>query len=161
MAARIDAATLQTGHRAYPMRLGALGDRGAAGLDRDVLDGVLALDRAGALDRDRRWPPRSCSARELYEWVDGNPRVRMVRTEVTNDPGRIAQQPHGCSVNSALEVDLFAQANASQINARIHSGFGGQTDFIVGALHAPGGRRSSRCGRGTPRPTAPRSCPCS
>ena len=42
------------------------------------------------------------------------------------------------SVNTALEVDLFGQANASRINARIYSGFGGQTDFIVGALHSAG-----------------------
>ena len=40
------------------------------------------------------------------------------------------------SINTALQVDLFGQANASRIGARIHSGFGGQTDFIVGALHS-------------------------
>ena len=44
------------------------------------------------------------------------------------------------SVNSALQVDLFAQANASRLGARIHSGFGGATDFLVGALHSPGGQ---------------------
>ena len=64
----------------------------------------------------------------------------MLRTEKTNDPGLIAQQRFMTSVNTALEVDLFGQANASRINARIHSGFGGQTDFIVGALHSPGGQ---------------------
>ena len=42
--------------------------------------------------------------------------------------------------DAALQVDLFGQANASRINARIHSGFGGQTDFIVGALHSEGGQ---------------------
>lgn len=44
------------------------------------------------------------------------------------------------SVNTALQVDLFAQANASRIYSRIYSGFGGQTDFIVGALHSDGGQ---------------------
>ena len=44
------------------------------------------------------------------------------------------------SVNSALQVDLFAQANASRVHGAIYSGFGGQTDFVVGALHSPGGR---------------------
>ena len=77
---------------------------------------------------------------ELLDWVDGNERVRMTRTEVTNDPGRIARNPAMVSVNTALQVDLFGQANASRIQARIHSGFGGQTDFIVGALHSPGGQ---------------------
>ncbi|MFD0533763.1 acetyl-CoA hydrolase/transferase C-terminal domain-containing protein [Actinomadura luteofluorescens] len=43
------------------------------------------------------------------------------------------------SVNSALQVDLFAQANASRVRGAIYSGFGGQTDFVVGALHSPGG----------------------
>ena len=43
-------------------------------------------------------------------------------------------------MNTALQVDLFGQANASRIGARIHSGFGGQTDFIVGAMHSPGGQ---------------------
>jgi acyl-CoA hydrolase len=44
------------------------------------------------------------------------------------------------SVNTALQVDLFGQANASRVGNRIYSGFGGQTDFIVGAMHSPGGQ---------------------
>jgi len=63
----------------------------------------------------------------------------MRRTEVTNNPGRISHTPAMISVNSALQVDLYGQANASRIKGRIYSGFGGSTDFIVGALHSPGG----------------------
>jgi acyl-CoA hydrolase len=44
------------------------------------------------------------------------------------------------SVNSALEVDLFAQANAAHVRGRVHSGFGGQSDFVAGALHSVGGQ---------------------
>jgi acyl-CoA hydrolase len=44
------------------------------------------------------------------------------------------------SVNTALQVDLYAQANASRVGGRIYSGFGGQTDFVVGALHSQGGQ---------------------
>jgi Acetyl-CoA hydrolase/transferase C-terminal domain len=44
------------------------------------------------------------------------------------------------SINGALQVDLFAQANAARVHGMIYSGFGGQTDFVVGALHSPGGR---------------------
>ena len=44
------------------------------------------------------------------------------------------------SVNTALQVDLFCQANASRVHGLIYSGFGGQTDFVVGALHSPGGQ---------------------
>ncbi len=55
-------------------------------------------------------------------------------------PALIARQPAMTSVNGALQVDLFAQANAARVKGAIYSGFGGQTDFVVGALHSPGGR---------------------
>jgi acyl-CoA hydrolase len=104
-------------------------------------DGVVQLDAAGALAPGA---PLVASfvfgSAELYSWVDRNPRVRLMRTEHTNDPARIARQPLVTSINSALQVDLFAQVNASRIGARIYSGFGGQTDFLVGALHSPGGQ---------------------
>jgi acyl-CoA hydrolase len=63
----------------------------------------------------------------------------MLRTEVTNDPSEIARHPRMTSVNSAMQVDLFGQANASWAGGRIYSGFGGQSDFVVGALHARDG----------------------
>jgi len=63
-----------------------------------------------------------------------------MRTERVNDPGAIAQQAQMTSVNAALQVDLFDQANASRMNGRIYSGFGGSTDFVVGAMHSRGGR---------------------
>ena len=77
---------------------------------------------------------------ELYDWLDRNPRVRMLRTEKTNAPGLIARHPRMTSINGALQVDLFAQANAARVRGMIYSGFGGQSDFVVGALHSPGGR---------------------
>jgi len=104
-------------------------------------DGVLSLIEHGAMDPDRPIVASfSIGSAELYRWMHRNELVRMCRTETTNDPAQIAEQRMMTSVNTALQVDLFGQANASRINARIHSGFGGQTDFIVGALHSPGGQ---------------------
>jgi acyl-CoA hydrolase len=77
---------------------------------------------------------------ELYAWVDRNPRVSMRRTETTNEPALIARNDLMTSVNTAIQVDLYAQANASRVRGKIFSGFGGQTDFIVGALHSRGGQ---------------------
>ena len=103
-------------------------------------DGVLELERTGRLDPEQPITASFCfGSSELFAWADRNPRIRMLRTEKTNDPGTIAKQPQVTSVNSALQVDLFAQANASRVNGHIYSGFGGQTDFIVGALHSAGG----------------------
>jgi acyl-CoA hydrolase len=138
-----DGATLQLGIGAVPDAvLAALQGRRGLGVWSEMFsDGVLVLDRDGALDRDR---PVTASfafgTEELYRWIDRNPRVRMLRTEKTNDPGLIARQPAMVSVNGALQVDLFAQANAARVHGMIYSGFGGQTDFVVGALHSPGGR---------------------
>jgi acyl-CoA hydrolase len=144
VAARVpDGATIQMGIGGIPdATLLALGDRKGLRIWTEMFsDGVLELDRKGALDSEH---PLTASfifgTRELYDWLEGNHRVRMMRTEHTNDPGLISQQRMMTSVNSALEVDLFGQANASRINARIFSGFGGQTDFIVGAIHSPGGQ---------------------
>jgi len=104
-------------------------------------DGVLGLHKAGALDDDI---PLTASfifgSRELYDWLHLNKKVRINRTEVTNNPGNIERQAQMTSVNAALQVDLFDQANASRIKGHIYTGFGGSTDFIVGALHSRGGQ---------------------
>ena len=138
-----DGATLQAGIGEVPDATiaGVLERRGLRIWTEMFSDGVLALEEAGALDRET--PVRTSFAfgsQELYDWVDDNPRVRMLRTETTNSPAEIARQPAMTSINTALQVDLFDQANASRIGARIYSGFGGQTDFTVGASHSPGGR---------------------
>ena len=138
-----DGATLQAGIGAVPdaALLGLAGRRGLRVWTEMFSDSVLALERAGALDTE---VPLTASflfgSPELYDWVDGNERIVMRRTEITNDPALIGRNRAMVSVNTALQVDLFGQANASRIRARIHSGFGGQTDFIVGALHSPGGQ---------------------
>jgi acyl-CoA hydrolase len=104
-------------------------------------DGLLVMERHGALEAGQ---PLVASflfgSQALYEWADRNPRLSLRRTEEVNDPGRIACNPGMTSLNTALEVDLFDQANASYRQGRIYSGFGGQLDFVVGALHARGGR---------------------
>ena len=105
-----------------------------------ISDGVLTLHRAGALDPDH--PVTSSfliGSPELYGWADRNDGLQMRRTETVNDPSRIAEQRAMLSVNAAMQVDLFAQANASFVDNRIHSGFGGQPDFVTGALHSSGG----------------------
>ncbi|MEO0025115.1 MAG: hypothetical protein RL196_1556 [Actinomycetota bacterium] len=104
-------------------------------------DGVLGLQRAGALDPDIAITASFIfGSRDLYDWLHLNREVRMLRTEKTNDPGVIARQAKMTSINAALQVDLFDQANASRVRGEIYSGWGGSTDFIVGALHARGGQ---------------------
>ena len=144
VAARVhDGATLQAGIGAVPdAALRSLTTRRGLRVWTEMFsDSIFALEQAGALDRNVKISASFIfGSPELMEWVDGNDRIKMLRTEITNDPARIARNQAMVSVNTALQVDLFGQANASRINARIHSGFGGQTDFIVGALHSEGGQ---------------------
>ncbi|MDX6416179.1 MAG: hypothetical protein QOG28_799, partial [Trebonia sp.] len=138
-----DGATVQAGIGAVPdaVLAGLHGRRGLAVWSEMFSDGVLGLAKAGALDPGR---PVTASfafgSADLYAWMDRNLDVRMLRTETVNDPARIARCQRMASVNSALQVDLLAQANATWVGGRVHSGFGGQTDFVVGALHSPGGQ---------------------
>lgn len=144
IAARIpDGATLQLGIGAIPdaTLLSLHSHRNLRVWTEMFSDGVLQLEEQGALD-----PYETLSAsflfgsQHLYEWVDENPRVRMVRTERSNDPALISRHAAMTSVNAALQVDLYGQANASRIRGKIYSGFGGSTDFIVGAMHSTGGQ---------------------
>jgi acyl-CoA hydrolase len=138
-----DGATLQAGIGAVPdaVLAGLHRRRGLAVWSEMFSDGVLGLAKAGALD-----PAKPVTASfafggpDLYAWLDRNSDVRMLRTETVNDPARIARCQRMTSVNSALQVDLLAQANATWVHGKVHSGFGGQTDFVVGALHSPGGQ---------------------
>jgi len=104
-----DGSTLQMGIGQVPdATLRALADRRELAIWSEMVsDGVMRLDRLGALAPER---PIVCSflfgSPELYSWVDENPRVRMTRTEIANDPSRIAAHSAMVSVNTALQVDL-------------------------------------------------------
>ncbi|MFI5036541.1 MAG: acetyl-CoA hydrolase/transferase family protein [Acidimicrobiales bacterium] len=125
-----DAAAAQLGHKRY---LGVWSELAS--------DGVMHLERAGSLDSSRPVVATFLfGTPELYAWADDNPRLLMKRTETVNDPAQIASRPAMLAINTALQIDLHAQANASYVGGVIYSGFGGQPDFVSGALHSPGGQ---------------------
>lgn len=138
-----DNSTLQMGIGAIPDAVleGLVHRKGLRIWTEMFSDGVLELFKRGALDAQM---PLTASflfgSQELYDWLHLNRSLRMLRTEKTNDPGQISKQAKMTSINAALEVDLFDQANASYVHGQIYSGIGGSTDFIVGALHARGGQ---------------------
>lgn len=138
-----DGATLQLGIGEIPdAALDGLRGKRNLGIWSEVIgDGVLELDQAGALDATRTLTTSALmGSAQLYAWAHRNEQLRVLRTETTNSPAIIATQPLMTSINTALQVDLYDQANAASVNAKVYSGFGGQSDFTVGALHAPGGQ---------------------
>ena len=139
----VDGGTVQMGIGQIP-DAAAASLRGCTGLgiwSEMVSDGVMALDRAGALDSGRDLSASFLfGSPELYEWADDNPQLVMHRTEVVNDQARNDSHHAMQSINTALQDDMFVQANATYVRSRVYSGFGGQPDFVSGALHSAGGQ---------------------
>ena len=138
-----DGGTLQLGIGEIPdATLAGLKAKKNLGIWTEMIsDGILELQQAGALDPDRKLVSSFVlGSADVYNYLHLNDDVRILRTETTNSVGQIARNPGMTSINTALQVDLYDQANASRIGNRIFSGFGGQTDFTVGAVHAPGGQ---------------------
>ncbi len=82
-------------------------------------DGVLNMEEANALDEG---VPITASfafgTKRLYEWMHLNRRIRMFRTEKTNDPSQIGRQARMTSINGTMQIDLYDQANASRIRGK-------------------------------------------
>ena len=155
-----DGATLQLGIGAVPDAVlsSLTGRRGLRIWSEMFSDGVLPLDELGCFDTD---VPLTASfvfgSQRLYDWLDGNRRVRMRRTETTNNPGRISRTPSMISVNSALQVDLYGQANASRIRAGSTRGSAGPRLRRGTAL--AGGHAFIALRPGIRAHKSPRSCP--
>ena len=76
----------------------------------------------------------------LYDMLNYNPGVRLLRGEYVNDPTIVSMNDNFVSVNSCLSIDLAGQVCSESIGPTQYSGSGGQVDMAVGATHAKGGR---------------------
>jgi acyl-CoA hydrolase len=77
--------------------------------------------------------------RPLFDRCAEDVRIRFEPASFTHDIRTLAGIRRLVAVNSALEVDLFGQANAEFIDGRQVSGVGGLTDFLRGARLSDGG----------------------
>lgn len=78
---------------------------------------------------------------DLYRWLDNNQKVLFERTEIVNDPG-VVQKINGFhAINTALQVNLYGEVNATMGpgGQRISSP-GGQVEFMTGASRAQNGK---------------------
>jgi acyl-CoA hydrolase len=78
--------------------------------------------------------------KELYDFLDDNPSIALMRATYVNNPFVIAQNDNMVSINTGLEVDLTGQICSESIGPKQWSGIGGQSDFAIGAIHAKNGR---------------------
>ena len=151
-------AILQFGIGAIPNAIaGILADRGPGHFaihTEMISDGIMRLHRAGAI-RNRKplydgvtVATFALGSRALYDWLDGNPDVRILPVTAVNGPGVLVQLPELTSINGAIAIDLAGQVAADTIAGRQYSGTGGHEAFVSGAGSAPGGR-SFLCTRAT------------
>ena len=143
-----DGATMQMGIGALPNAvLKFLFEKKDLGIHSELIsDGVIDLVEAGIVNGSRKslHPGKiTCGfllgTQRLYEWVDNNPMVELLRTEYVNDPFVVAQNDRMVAINSAIEVDFTGQVCADSIGTKMHSAVGGQLDFIYGASRSKGG----------------------
>jgi len=137
-----DGAAVQIGLGKVPDALMArLTDRRGLRLHSGMLsDGARRLVEAGALDPAHR--PVSCvhvGTRAYYEWLAGRGEFAVVDCEATHTPQALAGVPGLVAINSAIEVDLFGQANLEMLGTRAISGVGGAPDFARAAALDPEG----------------------
>lgn len=68
------------------------------------------------------------------------PGLQLRSVDHTHSSAVIGQISNFVCVNSALEVDIFGQANSEVAGTRYVGGVGGALDFLRGSVGAPGGR---------------------
>jgi acyl-CoA hydrolase len=144
-----DGSTLQLGIGSIPDQvLKNLSNHKNMGLHTEMMsDGVIPLIQSGAINNSLKKLNRGKSVtsfmagtRNLYDFVDDNPSIRVMNIDYVNDTSVIRQNQKVIAINSAIEIDLTGQVCADSIGTFQYSGIGGQMDFIRGASLSPGGK---------------------
>jgi acyl-CoA hydrolase len=78
--------------------------------------------------------------KKLYNFLDRNPAVALMRGSWVNNPYVIARNKKQVSINTSLEVDLTGQVCSESIGPMQFSGTGGQADTAIGAQMSEGGK---------------------
>jgi acyl-CoA hydrolase/GNAT superfamily N-acetyltransferase len=143
-----DGATLQVGlGRLCEGLTRSLMDKNDLGIHSDFLgDGFLRLWKNGnvsnkfkAFDKWLSVGAYAYGSRELYDFLDNNPHIRMMGSDYVNDVRRIGQHKRMVAINTALEVDLGGQVATESLGMQFYTGIGGQIDFMRGAATAEEG----------------------
>ena len=71
--------------------------------------------------------------RELYRWLANNPAIHMADALATHSVESLHARKNFVSVSSALEIDLYSQANSEWLGGKQAGGIGGSMDFAIGA----------------------------
>lgn len=144
-----DGSTLQLGIGGIPNAVAAaLGNKQDLGIHTEMFtDGMVDLVQRGVvtnrkktLKPDKMVATFALGSQKLYDFIDDNPGVEILRGRWVNDPYIIGQNYKMVSINTTLEIDLTGQCCSESIGHRQYSGTGGQADTAIGAQISPGGK---------------------
>ena len=144
-----DGDTIQLGIGGVPDAAAhALMDKHDLGIHTEMITNAMAdLIDAGVVTGKRKtlYPGKVVGTfaygnQHLYDLMNKNPSVRILRGEHCNDPRLVAQNDNFISINSCVSVDLTGQICSEAIGSRQYSGSGGQVDMAIAADHSKGGK---------------------
>lgn len=144
-----DGDTIQVGYGSLPNAILAnLGQKNNLGIHSELLsDGMVELMKKGVVDNSRKTLNRGKTVatfcmghRSTYEYIHDNPSIEFRTVDYTNNPLVISRQRNMVAINSALEIDLTGQTTSESLGKTFYSGVGGHTNFMRGAVMAPGGK---------------------
>ncbi len=144
-----DGDTIQLGIGGIPNAVAnALMDKKDLGVHTEMLTtGFMKLFKSGAVNNSKKSLHKgkmvaafALGTKELYDFIDDNPAVRIYDGNYVNDPCVIGQNDNQVSINTTIEVDLTGQCASESIGPMQFSGTGGQTDTATGAQRAKNGR---------------------
>ena len=104
-----------------------------------VTDGFLAARDAGAMAETGHVAGIAYGSDRLYAALGGTARIEFADVRTTHGAA-LAAVPKFTAINSAIEIDLFGQANIEWQAGRMVSGVGGAPDFVRIARASPGGQ---------------------
>ncbi|BBE31531.1 4-hydroxybutyrate CoA-transferase [Tepiditoga spiralis] len=79
-------------------------------------------------------------SKKMYEWLDNNPGIQLMRGNYVNDPYIIAKNDNMISINTAISIDLTGQVCSEGFGTKQFSGTGGQLDTHRGAIKSKNGK---------------------
>ncbi len=110
-------------------------------------DGMVDLYEAGVITSSKKTLHRgkivaafALGTKKLYDFIDDNPAVAMLRGSYVVDPYVIGKNFKMVSINTTLEIDMTGQCCSESIGHSQFSGTGGQADTAIGAQLSPGGK---------------------
>lgn len=106
----------------------------------DLAEAGVVTGRKKSLHKGKMIGCFALGTQTLYDFMDGNPSVQLMRGEYVNNPFIIAQNDNMVSINTGIQVDLTGQICSESIGLKTWSGSGGQNDTAEGAIHAKNGR---------------------